>query len=41
MDYSSLDNKVAAELIKNKRVAVIGSEKSALDIATECAIANG
>ncbi|WJX29884.1 flavin-containing monooxygenase [Trifolium repens] len=41
MDYSALDNKVAAELIKNKRVAVIGSEKSALDIATECANANG
>ncbi|KAL1364246.1 hypothetical protein AAHE18_03G203700 [Arachis hypogaea] len=41
MDYSALDNKIAAELIKDKRVAVIGSQKSAIDIATECAHANG
>lgn len=41
MDYSALDNDIAAELIKNKRVTIIGSEKSALDIASECANANG
>ncbi|XP_058722929.1 probable flavin-containing monooxygenase 1 [Vicia villosa] len=41
MDYSSLDNDVAADLIKNKSVTVIGSGKSALDIAAECANANG
>lgn len=41
MDYSSLDNKIASELIKNKSVTVVGSGKSALDIASECADANG
>ncbi|MED6219883.1 hypothetical protein PIB30_039904 [Stylosanthes scabra] len=41
MDYSALDNEVAAKLIKDKRVTVIGSQKSAIDVATECAHANG
>ncbi|KAL2327389.1 hypothetical protein Fmac_020816 [Flemingia macrophylla] len=41
MDYSNLDNESAAELIKGKRVAIIGSQKSALDLANECANANG
>ncbi|CAK8534515.1 unnamed protein product [Lathyrus sativus] len=41
MDYSSLDNNIASELIKNKSVTVVGSGKSALDIAAECADANG
>ncbi|CAJ2657085.1 unnamed protein product [Trifolium pratense] len=41
MDYAALDNKTAAELIKNKRVTVIGSRKSAHDLATECAVKNG
>jgi len=41
LDYSALDNKTAAEMIKNKRVTIVGSGKSALDIAAECANANG
>ncbi|KAK6942212.1 Flavin monooxygenase-like [Dillenia turbinata] len=41
MDYSALDNATAAELIKRKRIAIIGSQKTAVEIATECANANG
>ncbi|KAK6126929.1 hypothetical protein DH2020_039330 [Rehmannia glutinosa] len=41
MDYAALDNASAAQLIKGKKIAVIGSGKSAVDIAFECAIANG
>lgn len=41
LEYSSMDNARAAELIKGKRVAIIGSAKSAIDIAFECATANG
>lgn len=41
MDYSNLDNDTAAELIKGKRITIIGSQKSALDLAAECANANG
>ncbi|KAL5100834.1 hypothetical protein RYX36_005161 [Vicia faba] len=41
MDYAALDNKVVAELVKNKRVTVVGSGKSALDVATEIADKNG
>lgn len=36
MDYGS-----AAEFVKGKQVAVVGLQKSALDIAMECSIANG
>ncbi|OIT34851.1 PREDICTED: probable flavin-containing monooxygenase 1 [Nicotiana attenuata] len=41
MEYSAMDNESARELIKGKRIAVIGSQKSAIDIAAECAAANG
>ncbi|KAK7411661.1 hypothetical protein VNO78_03096 [Psophocarpus tetragonolobus] len=41
MDYSNLDNETAAELIKGKSVTIIGSAKSGLDLADECANANG
>lgn len=36
-----MDNESARELIKGKKIAVIGSQKSAIDIAAECAAANG
>ncbi|KAK4257478.1 hypothetical protein QN277_007059 [Acacia crassicarpa] len=41
MEFSSMANEEAAELIKSKRVTVVGSMKSAYDIAAECASANG
>ncbi|CAK7338540.1 unnamed protein product [Dovyalis caffra] len=40
-DFSALDNLTATELIKANRVTIIGSRKSAVDIAAECANANG
>ncbi|XP_012449009.1 probable flavin-containing monooxygenase 1 [Gossypium raimondii] len=40
LDYSKLDKEAARELLKGKKVAVVGYKKSAIDLATECAQAN-
>jgi len=41
MDYSKMGTKKATEMVKGKRVTIIGYLKSAIDIAAECAVANG
>lgn len=41
MDYAALDFQSAKDLVKGKRVTVVGFQKFALDIAMECSIANG
>lgn len=40
LDYAKLDKEAARELLKGKKVAVVGYKKSAIDLATECAQAN-
>ncbi|OMO86420.1 putative flavin-containing monooxygenase 1-like protein [Corchorus olitorius] len=40
LEYSKLDKEAARELLKGKKVAVVGYKKSAIDLATECAEAN-
>ncbi|KAE8664357.1 putative flavin-containing monooxygenase 1 [Hibiscus syriacus] len=40
MEYSKLNKEAARQLLKGKRVAVVGYKKSAIDLATECAEAN-
>ncbi|CAK9177911.1 unnamed protein product [Ilex paraguariensis] len=40
MDYSAMDYADAVEFVKEKKVAVVGFQKSALDIAMECSTAN-
>ncbi|OMO79979.1 Flavin monooxygenase FMO [Corchorus capsularis] len=41
MDLAAMDDKEAAEFIKDKKIIIVGFQKSALDIAMECAAANG
>ncbi|KAI3446336.1 hypothetical protein Pfo_003001 [Paulownia fortunei] len=41
MEYSSMDHASAAKLIQGKRVAVVGFQKSGMDISMECSSANG
>ncbi|XP_057516430.1 probable flavin-containing monooxygenase 1 [Amaranthus tricolor] len=40
MEYAALDDESARDLVKGKHVIVVGFQKYALDIATECSIAN-
>lgn len=40
MDYCKLDQEAASQLLKNKKVIIVGSKKSAIDLALECAEAN-
>ncbi|XP_051134329.1 probable flavin-containing monooxygenase 1 isoform X2 [Andrographis paniculata] len=41
MEYSAMDHAAAANLVKGKSVAVVGLQKSGMDIAMECSSANG
>ena len=41
MEYSTMAHADAAELVRGKRVAVVGAGKSAMDIVAQCAEANG
>ncbi|XP_055815446.1 probable flavin-containing monooxygenase 1 [Solanum dulcamara] len=41
MDYSNMNPKTAANFVKGKHVAIVGFQKSGMDIAMECSTANG
>ena len=40
LDYCKLDKDAASDLLKDKKVVVVGYKKSAIDLAIECAEAN-
>ncbi|KAK9149262.1 hypothetical protein Scep_008019 [Stephania cephalantha] len=40
LDYAKLDKESASQLLKGKKVVIIGYKKSAIDLAVECAEAN-
>lgn len=40
MDYSKLDQEAATQLLRGKKVVVVGYKKSGIDLAMECAKAN-
>ncbi|KAL9684176.1 hypothetical protein QQ045_021610 [Rhodiola kirilowii] len=40
LDYSKLDQEASVQLLKGKKVVVVGYKKSAIDLAVECAEAN-
>lgn len=40
LDYARLDEDAAKDLLRGKKVAVVGYKKSAIDLAVECAEAN-
>lgn len=41
MEYAAMGHERAADFTKNKRITVIGSQKSAVDIAAEISKRNG
>ena len=41
MEYATMDHNKAAELVKGKKVVVVGFGKTGLDIARECSSING
>ncbi|GLT85995.1 hypothetical protein SLE2022_041580 [Rubroshorea leprosula] len=41
MEYAAMDYESAAKFIKGKKITVVGFQKSAMEIAMECAVANG